>query len=278
MVRVVGDNPANRGRYALGHGDTEIDRLETQARIVAAITRRFWLAAGVRPGMHVLDVGCGAGHTSLLLAELVGQEGRVVGVDNAADAVAAARARSRDVDNVEYVHADPTRHHFDHQFDAVVGRYVLMFQPDPAAFLRALVRHAQPHGIVSFHELDFNGVSSRPPVTVFDQATRWNVETSRRYGADPHCGSHALAIYLAAGLPAPTVSVETVHGRGRGAVDVLTRMRNLTRSLLTEMQHQGVATADQVDIDTLLDRMLTEAAGNESLVTGPAEVGAYCTR
>ncbi len=227
--------------------------------------------------MQVLDVGCGAGHTSLLLAELVGERGSVVGVDNAADAVSAARARSRDVDNVEYIHADPTQYVFDRRFDAVVGRYVLMFQPDPAPFLAKVARHVQPHGIVSFHELDFNGVSSRPPVTAFDQVTRWNLETSRRYGADPHCGSRMPAIYLGAGLPAPSVSVEIVSGRGRGAADVLVRMRNLTRSLLTEMQHQQVATADQVSIDTLLDRMLTEAAGNESLVTGPVEVGAYCT-
>ena len=75
------------GRYALGHSSDEVERLENQARIVDPITRRFWEAAGVVPGMRVLDVGCGAGHTTRLLAELVGGRGRVVGIDNAETAV-----------------------------------------------------------------------------------------------------------------------------------------------------------------------------------------------
>ncbi len=265
------------GRYALGHSDEELDRLEAQARIVDPLTRRFWEWAGVGPGMRVLDVGCGAGHTTLLLADMVGEHGAVVGIDIAAEAIGVAMSRSRDRSNVSYVNGDPGNHAFDAPFDAVVGRYVLMFQPDPAGFLAAAAAHARPGGVVSFHELDANGIASRPPVPSFDQVASWNAEVTRRYGANPHFGSSLYAVYLTAGLPEPTILTDTIHGQGADAADVLTQVRNLARSLLAEMEDLGVATRDQVGIDTLLDRMLAEATATQSIVVGHLQLGAYCT-
>lgn len=265
------------GRYALGHSDEEVERLDTQARIVDPITRRLWVQAGVQPGMRVLDVGCGAGHTTLVLADLVGEDGAVVGIDNAAKAITTARTRSHGLPQVTYVHGDPTAQAFDVPFDAVVGRYVLMFQPDPAAFLAAVARHARPGGIVSFHELDASGVTSRPPVPTFDRVASWNTEVTRRYGADPHFGSRLYSTYLAAGLSEPSALVAAVSGQGAGALDVLTQMRNLARSLLPEMERFGVASPAEVGIDTLLDRMSAEATATCSTVVGHLQVGVYCT-
>lgn len=265
------------GRYALGHTDEELERLEVQARIVDPVTRRFWTAAGVEPGMRVLDVGCGAGDTTLLLAGMVGAQGQVVGIDNAAGAVAAARARSRDLANVSYVQGDPGGHSFDAPFDAVVGRYVLMFQPDPAGFLAGAARHARPGGVVSFHELDADGVTSHPPVPTFDRVTSWNTEVTRRYGANPNFGARLYATYLAAGLGAPTILTDAIHGRGADSCDVLLQVRNLARSLVAEMERFGVATRQEVAVDTLLDQMLAEATATNSMVVGHLQCGAYCT-
>jgi 2-polyprenyl-3-methyl-5-hydroxy-6-metoxy-1,4-benzoquinol methylase len=267
----------DQDRYALGHSAEELERLETQARIVDPVTRRFWATAGVGPGMRVLDVGCGAGHTSVLLAEMVGEQGHVVGIDNAAGAVAAAQARSQHRTNVSYIHGDPTLHDFGAPFDAVVGRYVLMFQPDPASFLAAAACHARPGGVVCFHELDANGVTSRPPVPTFDQLACWNTEVTQRYGANPNFGSSLYATYLTAGLGEPTLLADAIHGQGAEAADVLLQVRNLARSLLTEMEHFGVATSDQVGIDTVFDRMMAEATATDSIVVGHLQVGAYCS-
>ena len=115
-----------------------------------------------------------------------------------------------------YVHGDPALYPLDPAFDAVVGRYVLMFQPHPVPFLRAVARHACPGGVVCFHELDGHGVISEPPVPTFDRLTAWNTEVTRRYGADPHFGSSLYAVYLAAGLARPTPLADAVHGQGAG--------------------------------------------------------------
>jgi SAM-dependent methyltransferase len=78
----------------LGHSDAEPRRLETQGRVIDPITRRFVTEAGVAPGMRVLDVGSGTGDVALLLADVVGEHGEVVGFDRSAAALEVARTRA----------------------------------------------------------------------------------------------------------------------------------------------------------------------------------------
>jgi FkbM family methyltransferase len=84
--------------------------------------------------MSVLDVGCGAGDVSFLAAELVGESGEVVGVDPASKPITLARSRAaqRAVSNVSFRQSELSDLTSDEQFDAVVGRYVLMYVRDPA--------------------------------------------------------------------------------------------------------------------------------------------------
>src|SRR5262245_45481192 len=79
--------------YVLGRTDAETRRLILQNQIYGPITRRFFQAAGIGLGMKVLDIGSGAGDVALLLAELVGPRGRVVGVEMNPAIVETARAR-----------------------------------------------------------------------------------------------------------------------------------------------------------------------------------------
>ena len=96
--------------YLLGHSAEETIRLVVQARLLAPITRRFFVEAGLSPGMRVLDIGSGMGDVAFLAAGLVGPEGAVVGADRAAAAVAAAsdRARAEARTNVSFVVGDPS--------------------------------------------------------------------------------------------------------------------------------------------------------------------------
>jgi ubiquinone/menaquinone biosynthesis C-methylase UbiE len=80
--------------YLLGHDEAEQRRLLEQAAIVEPLTRRSLLAAGLEPGMHVLDVGSGFGDVSVLASDLVGPAGSVVGIDREPSAVASATARA----------------------------------------------------------------------------------------------------------------------------------------------------------------------------------------
>jgi cyclopropane fatty-acyl-phospholipid synthase-like methyltransferase len=66
-------------RFGSGIGDDEVARLEAQGAATAPATRMIFAEAGIRPGMRVLDLGCGAGDVSFVAAALVGPGGSVVG-------------------------------------------------------------------------------------------------------------------------------------------------------------------------------------------------------
>jgi ubiquinone/menaquinone biosynthesis C-methylase UbiE len=67
--------------YVMGRSADETRRLQEQAQVYSRSTRRLFVEAGIRSGMKVLDVGCGAGDVALLVADLVGPGGAVIGVD-----------------------------------------------------------------------------------------------------------------------------------------------------------------------------------------------------
>ena len=96
------------------------------------------------------------GDVALLAADIVGSEGKIVGVDTSADAMAAALARSLSMSrtNISYVTCDPAMLTFGRPFDAVVGRYVLLFQKDPESMLGTLHAKLAPGGVIAFHELN----------------------------------------------------------------------------------------------------------------------------
>ena len=138
------EKTASSAEYVLGHTDRELERLSRQARLVGPITREFFIDAGIVPGMRILDVGSGSGDVAFLAAELAGDKGSVVGVDVAPAAILAARRRAeaQSLSNVSFREGDPAGMTFEGLFDAIVGRYVLLFQADATQMLRQLVRLA----------------------------------------------------------------------------------------------------------------------------------------
>jgi ubiquinone/menaquinone biosynthesis C-methylase UbiE len=263
--------------YVLGHSDRELDRLQAQARLIDPVTRRFFHEAGVGPGMRVLDVGSGAGDVAFLVADLVGDSGEVVGADRVAAALETARTRAaaRSLRNVSFRVGDPAEMTFERSFDAVVGRYVLQFQQNPAAMLRKLAAQLRPAGVVVFHEIDWGGLASFPPAPTFDRCCRWGRETLRLHGTDTRMGIKLYSTFVAAGLPPPWMRLEALVGGGANGLDLLRLTTDLMATLLPEMEHLGVATAADVGLDTLLARMRDEVIALSSVIVGPFQIGAW---
>lgn len=265
--------------YVLGHGGGELRRLALQAQLIDPTTRRFLHEGGISAGMRVLDVGSGGGHVSFLAADLVGPSGTVVGADRSAAAVAAATAEAaaRGLSQASFVVGDPAQMSFDRPFDAVLGRFVLQFQSDPAAMLRAVAGHVRPGGVVVFHELAWTGPWSFPPVPTHEQVCAWAGETLERSGAETAMGLKLRSTFVEAGLPEPTMRAEMVMGGGARSGPLLEHVAALTETLLPAMEELGVATAADVEIDTLLARMQAETLANDSVILGRLQIGGWAT-
>jgi 2-polyprenyl-3-methyl-5-hydroxy-6-metoxy-1,4-benzoquinol methylase len=274
------DTPiGDHDQYVLGHSAHEIERLSAQARLYAPFTLSFFRAAGVTEGMRVLEVGCGGGDVSLLIAQLVGANGEVVGVDQSATAIETAQQRAQDLSahNLRFLVADVTAADSAltaaGAFDAIIGRSVLEFIPDPAAVLRAVTSYVRPGGVIAFQEVDWSGCRALPAVPTFDQCFSWGSAALQRSGADPYIGLKLYPAFLAAGLPAPTLSVHAAIGAGRGH-RLYAHIAGLMRTLLPSMETFGIATASEVDIESLEQRLADEVVAADATVVWVSLIGA----
>jgi len=265
----------SQSSYALGHSAHELERLTRQAEVFAPFTRQLLDEAGIRPGMRILDVGCGAGDVTFLAADLVGPSGEVVGTDHATAAVEWARARSqqRQAKNVEFREGDPTLIEFDGQFDAVVGRFVLMYYSDPIAAIRKLARHVRSDGLIIFQEFDMDNARTYPPAQTLDRTLAWIRQAFDATGAHTQLGLELFRMFLAAGLPAPALRLDAVIAGGlEFPCEILVAVM---QSLLPVMDKLEITSASEVDLPTLGERMRNEVVACRGVVLSPAIIGAW---
>jgi ubiquinone/menaquinone biosynthesis C-methylase UbiE len=263
------DNTADV-QYLFGHSEEETRRLLLQGRLFNPYTRRLLEDAGITRGMKVLDVGSGAGDVALLAAELVGPHGTVVGVDNNPLLLETARKRvqAAGLENTSFFAADISQLALDEDFDAVVGRCVLFFVSDPAAVLRRLASHLRPGGIVAFQEPGNATLppDALPPSPLLEQMWYWIMETYRRAGMDLKMGLRLFPLFLEAGLPAPQMRLDAAVGGGPEWAGY-GYIASLLRTLLPLIVKFDIATAEEVDIDTLEERFRDEMVSRGGVVT-----------
>src|SRR3954471_6883577 len=241
--------------YQLGSSEAELARLNRQGRVLAPATRILLQAAGLQAGMRVLDLGSGAGDVSLLAADIVGPAGSVLGIDQSPEAVAKATARAPG--NVRFEVGDIHEPARGGPFDAVIGRLVLMYVPDPAAVLRAQASVLRPGGLVIPVEFDLGGARSLPTSPLAETALGWLRETFARAGIEPAVGPRLWRVLEEAGLsPAGMLAVQPHFGPGDPDGPFI--LAGIIRTLLAAMEATGVATAAEVGIDSLEARLAAE--------------------
>lgn len=267
--------------YAMGQTEGERQRLVEQAAMYDGSTRHLLTEAGLGAGDRVLDAGCGVGDVTLLTASIVGPGGLVVGVDRdpQALAVAEARAARAGYHNVRFVKGDLREVRFDQPFDAVVGRFVLMYLGDATDAVRGLARHVRPGGVVAFQEFQFEGLfRSLPerPDSLYQRSVGWVVETFRRAGVDTNMGLRLPAALRDAGLPWPRAFVHTPLASGADH-PAYSLFAHVLASMLPLIESFGVATADEVGVDTYAARLSAEAVAEDAVGSAGPVVAAWST-
>ena len=268
----------NERQYTMGRSDEETERLIEQSRLIRPITERFLKSAGLTRGMRVLDIGSGAGDVALVAAELVGPEGEVVGVDMNPEILETARERVRQTGhrNVRFLAGDVQTVDAGGDFDALIGRLVLMYLPDPVAVLKQLLTRLRPRGLVVFQEIDFTMTQSyrSQDTPLMSQLVDWIVEVFERSGANATMGLDLHRVFIEAGLPEPTLDAGMLLG-GSADWPGYSYVANSFRSVVPLLEHYGIATAEEVDIDTIPQRVRAEIVAAKRPVVIPPHIGAW---
>jgi SAM-dependent methyltransferase len=271
------DQIAKPQTYLLGHSEEELVRLERQAAIFSAETRNVLQRAGIRPGMNVLDIGCGVGDVAMIAAEIVGRTGGVVGIDNAERALGPARARAERAgfDWLSFIEADIYGYQPEQRFDAVTGRFILMHVRDAVGAVKAMARYVRPGGIVAFLEMDISQAGAIPDMPLLNRCIEWIVETYRKVGVEPNMGSTLYATLRAAGLdPRLTGTTRIESGPDSVAYEFTA---GALKTLMPAIELHGIATASEVGPDTIARRLRETAIAGDHCILMPRLIGAWAT-
>ncbi|HTG01286.1 MAG TPA: methyltransferase domain-containing protein [Nitrospirota bacterium] len=227
------------------------------------MTKRFLTDAGIAQGMRVIEIGCGGGEVTQILAEMVGSSGIVVAIDRSEDALANAsdRMRSLEIGNVQFVSADVTKNlaalerYPRESFDVLAGRRVLMYLQNPAEAVRRLVKWLRSEGVAVFEEADSTMTPARiSQMAAHDQATDWLKKMLVAEGGNPSMGFNLPTTLVQAGLRFEKIRAEAVI-QGQGTQYPLSALLKLVQSRVIAA---GIAT--ETEVNTLAVRLDAEGS------------------
>jgi ubiquinone/menaquinone biosynthesis C-methylase UbiE len=262
--------------YVLGNSDAEIQRLDGQAAVLDRATRVLLRAAGIGSGMRVLDLGTGLGHVAASAAELVGSAGKVVGLDATAPLLAIARQRAS-APQLTFAEGDVRTYRHEEPFDAVIGRLILCHVADPVAVVRHHAGALRSGGLMVALDFDAGSARAEPHVPVVFEALEWVSAALRSAGANPMIGTR-LALHLAeAGLE----DVQSFGVQGYFAPTDprgVAMLSGVVRSLVPQMLKAGIATPEQLGLDTFDERVARAVAAAGAVLLPPTLTGAWGRR
>jgi len=187
-----------REQYTMGYGPaaTAIMAMRT------AKSHAAFFLSHLKPGMRVLDCGCGPGTITAGFAELVAP-GEVVGteIEDSHVVIARANAAKRNVSNVRFETADIYRLPFeDAAFDAVFISAVLGNLREPIRGLREAHRVLKPGGVIGVKEFDHGGDLIYPQDAAVDKYGELYLRLRRENGHDPEIGRQIGALLIDVGF------------------------------------------------------------------------------
>jgi SAM-dependent methyltransferase len=191
----------------LATGEAAAYRLRILHGIYGPGTRRVLLEAGLWRGTRIADVGCGVGMVTGLLAEFVGAEGQVVGIDASAAQLAQARQRlDTRYTNVQLIEASATSTGLPPEsFDLVYCRFLLLHLPKPEEALREMRALLKPNGLLVCEDGDLTSAGSEP-VSAYGAFADLFGRLAPLRGVDHTLGRRLFHMLQAAGFPEPEIT------------------------------------------------------------------------
>jgi SAM-dependent methyltransferase len=234
--------------YALGTSPAERDRLRRQSEELRAHSAALLDRVGVERGWNAIDLGCGPSGIIDLLAERVGPDGHVTGLDvNPANvALARAFADEHGLANADIAEGDARRTGLPpSSFDLAHARTLLINIPDPAVVVAEMVRLVRPGGWVAVLEPDVGGSLCHPPHPAWDRLSEIFRTANRSDDADLLIGRRLPELFRQAGLMDIGVEAKAdIYPAGHSRRTV---RPDLVRSMRPKILKRGIAGERELD-------------------------------
>ncbi len=192
--------------YILGNQDSEIARLQIQAVFFEPLTKQTLLNAGLKKGMSCIDIGCGSGSVTRLMADMVGEDGYVVGVDIDNRYLEYCNHSISSRQNIEFVHDDICNSRLDTEkrFDIVYSRFMFHHLTDRREAVRSMKRMVKKGGTILIQDLDHAPGSwlCYPENKFVDTLRKLYVALIKNGGGDPLVGRKLYKLLIDESLTA----------------------------------------------------------------------------
>src|SRR5262249_33902026 len=213
-----------KGEYVLATGTAAARRLEILNNVYGPGARRVLTQAGIRRGMRVADLGCGVGLVTQLLAQIVGPDAEVVGVDFSLAQLEQARALlPPGLTNVSFIQASATDTGLaPDSFDLVYSRFLLIHLTEPDAALREMYNLLKPGGILVCEDGDLTTAGSEPASQLNAFSTLFG-QLGPTWGVDYTLGSRLLDMVRSANFTKPQMTLNQpliTHGENKRLLEL----------------------------------------------------------
>ncbi len=256
----------NNHDYIISGGEQGKSRLNTLSDVLYTYTKALLEKQGVSGGVSFLDVGCGGGNVAGMVAEMVGDKGRVTAVDFDESIIALAEkdrvAAGRHNMRFEVMSAYDLS--FDREFDVVYARFLLSHLKEPKKVLQLMMRAARPGGKIIIEDVQFSGHFCYPACAAFDEYLRLYAAAAHNNGADPEIGPGLPSLLHGAGLQNIDFDlIQPCFGAGAGKWMAYLTLDKIKATLLA----QGIT--DGKAIDKLLMQLKDFTANEHSVISLP---------
>ncbi len=205
----------------LMESEDEATRLEVKTDPVALRRQALW--AGIKPGMRVLDAGCGVGKTTSLLYEMIQPEGSIVGIDFSESRIKYAEEHYGSKKGIEFCRQDLTGSLMGlGEFDLIWVRFILeYFRRESLDIVRKLKKCLKPGGILCLIDLDYNCLSHYElPQKMAELLQKMMILMDEKYNFDTFAGRKLYSYMYDNGFEKIEMNMEAHHliyGRAKEA-------------------------------------------------------------
>jgi ubiquinone/menaquinone biosynthesis C-methylase UbiE len=252
--------------YIITGGAEGKQRLNTLSEVMYPYTRSLLLSEGLGLCMSFFDVGCGGGNVSRMVAEIVGENGRVTAVDFDEHIITLNKQETRDpgVADIRYQSMSAYEINYRDEFDFAYARFLLSHLTEPLNVLKRMVDSVKPAGKVIVEDIHFDGHFSHPNSDAFNEYVRLFIAAAEQRGQNANIGPLLPVLFDDAGIRNVQFDViQPVFKTGEGKWMAHITMDKIKDAVIS----QGFASADM--IQSLLEHLERFTKDEQTLISLP---------